>query len=69
MPRHKYTAAQAKHIRQRLGLSITAFAEKYGVGKSTVSQWEAGKRRIEGPSAAIYWRIERDELSGPSRRG
>jgi DNA-binding transcriptional regulator YiaG len=41
-----------------MGLSVTEFASKYGLAKSTVSQWENGKRKITGTAAWFYHCIE-----------
>jgi DNA-binding transcriptional regulator YiaG len=55
LPRRRYTPEQAKRIRERMGLSVTEFARKYGLAKSTVSQWETGKRKISGTAAWFYY--------------
>jgi DNA-binding transcriptional regulator YiaG len=58
LPRKRYTPAQARKIRERTGLSVTGFAKKYGLAKSTISQWENGKRKIVGTAARFYYCVE-----------
>ena len=40
----KFTPERVKALRERLGLSRLAFAEKVGVGQSTVACWETAHR-------------------------
>lgn len=52
---HKsYSPKQVKRIRERLGYTQSGFARKFGLARSTVSQWEAGKRPVEGVAAAFF---------------
>ena len=38
------TAERAKAIRKASGLTQAAFAEKYGIPKRTIENWEGGQR-------------------------
>lgn len=38
------TAERAKAIRKASGLTQAAFAEKYGIPKRTIENWECGQR-------------------------
>jgi len=40
------TAEQFKKLRQRLGYTQLELANRLGVHKLTVSQWETGRRKI-----------------------
>ena len=40
----KFTPERVKELRERLGLTQLAFAEKVGVAQSTVACWETGQR-------------------------
>jgi putative transcriptional regulator len=48
-----------KAIRTRLGLSQTAFADRYGFRVRTVQEWKQGQRRPEGPARILLKIIER----------
>ena len=43
-----------KELRESVGLSQYAFAEKFGISQSTVGNWEAGRRE---PNSATMQRI------------
>jgi len=45
----QFTPERIKAIRAALGLNQKEFADKIGVAGSTVSLWESGDRRPEGP--------------------
>ena len=49
----RFTAADVKAIRQRLGKSQSEFAAMFGVSVSTLQNWEQGRRRPEGPARAL----------------
>jgi len=51
----KFTPERVKALRERLGFTRLAFAEKLGVGQSTVACWETGHRTPE--SFAIVSRL------------
>jgi DNA-binding transcriptional regulator YiaG len=44
------SAEEIHGLRQRLGLTQRELAKWLGVSESTVSLWEAGKRRPRGPA-------------------
>ena len=46
-------AAYARGVRERVGLSQTAFARRIGVPVATVRNWEQGKRSPRGPARAL----------------
>ena len=48
-----------KAIRTKIGLSQTAFADRYGFRVRTVQEWEQGRRRPEGPARILLKIIER----------
>jgi DNA-binding transcriptional regulator YiaG len=48
-----WTTERVAALRQRLGLSQTAFADELGVRQQTVSEWETGRYRPRGASARI----------------
>jgi putative transcriptional regulator len=48
-----------KAIRAKLGLSQTAFADRYGFRVRTLQEWEQGRRRPEGPARILLKIIER----------
>ena len=45
------TAADLKRERERLGLSQSELARRFGVDVMTVSRWERGERQITAPGA------------------
>ena len=45
------TAERAKAIRKASGLTQAAFADRYGIPKRTVENWEGGQR--EAPSYVL----------------
>lgn len=46
--------------RQRLGMTQSAFAARFGVALPTLRKWEQGKRRPEGPARVLLRVIERE---------
>jgi putative transcriptional regulator len=46
-------AAYSRSVRERVGLSQTAFARRIGVPVATVRNWEQGKRSPRGPARAL----------------
>jgi len=46
-------AAYARSVRNRTGLTQTAFAARIGVPVETVRNWEQGKRSPRGPARAL----------------
>lgn len=53
-----YTA-NAKVIRENLGLSQTEFAQTYKIPLSTLKNWEQGRRSPDATASAYLWTIER----------
>lgn len=53
-----YTA-NAKVIREKLGLSQTEFAQSYKIPLSTLKNWEQGRRSPDATASAYLWTIER----------
>ena len=46
-----------KELRKRLGLSQAKFAEKWGIPKRTIEDWEAGKREVKGYIVRMMYNI------------
>ena len=46
--------------RQRLGMTQSAFAARFGVALPTLRKWEQGKRRPDGPARVLLQVIERE---------
>jgi len=46
-------ASDVRAIRERTGLSQTAFAHLIGVSVNTLQNWEQDRRRPTGPAAAL----------------
>ena len=58
-------AAYSRGVRERTGLSQTAFARRIGVPVATVRNWEQGKRSPRGPARALLRLLHRrPELAG-----
>jgi len=49
----KYRAVDAKRIRGKLHVSQSQFAMMLGVSKSTLQNWEQGRREPDGPAKAL----------------
>ena len=49
----KYRPVDIKRIRNRLHVSQSQFALMIGVSKSTLQNWEQGRREPEGPAKAL----------------
>jgi putative transcriptional regulator len=49
-----------KAIRKRLGLTQTAFAQRYGFEVSSIRNWEQGRRQPEGPARTLLVVIDRE---------
>jgi putative transcriptional regulator len=52
------TAEQVRALRQRLGLSQSQFARKFGFGIDTLQQYEQGRRVPSGPASSLLRVIE-----------
>nr|DAV96168.1 MAG TPA: Helix-turn-helix XRE-family like protein [Caudoviricetes sp.] len=46
-----------KELRKRLGFSQAKFAEKWGIPKRTIEDWEAGKREVKGYIVSMMYKI------------
>lgn len=53
-------APDVRAIRDRLGLSRSAFAERFGFGLATVRDWEHGRRVPRTTSRVLLQIIERE---------
>jgi len=49
----KYRPLDIKRIRKRLHVSQSQFSMLIGVSKSTLQNWEQGRREPEGPAKAL----------------
>ena len=59
--RGEITPAQVRALREHLGLSLEALAEKLGVKPSTIYGWETpSQKRRPSPSHAILLRLLED---------
>lgn len=58
-PSPAFIAAKVRSIRRRLGLSQSQFAAMLRVPKSTLQNWEQGRRKPEGPALALLIIAER----------
>ena len=54
-----FTAAKIKQIRSKARMSQPVFAQFLNVGRTTVAQWEQGKKSPGGPSARLLDVIDR----------
>lgn len=52
-------AAAVRRTRERAGLSEAGFAARIGVSRSTIRDWEAGRRLPRGPARALLRIIDR----------
>ncbi|WP_442919105.1 helix-turn-helix domain-containing protein [Methylobacterium sp. Leaf118] len=43
------TGVELRAARERLGFSVSLFAERLEVDRSAVSRWESGDRAVPGP--------------------
>ena len=49
-----------KAIRKRLGLTQAAFAQRYGFERSSIRNWEQGRRQPEGPARLLLVVIDKE---------
>jgi len=47
-----------KTLRNRLGLTQTALADRLGVDQSLISKWENGERTPDGPALILLRQME-----------
>lgn len=50
----------ARRVRQALGLSQDAFAERYGIPAATLRDWEQGRREPDTAAASYLTAIQAD---------
>lgn len=72
---HAAKPVDVASIRNRAGLSQSAFSRQIGVSVGTLRNWEQGRRRPEGPARILLAMLDRDPrivdttLSGHLRTG
>jgi putative transcriptional regulator len=59
-PRFVSRGPDVRALRERLGLSQEAFAERFQISLRTVQEWEQRRRVPEGPARTLLRVIERD---------
>lgn len=59
-PRYVRVGPDVRALRERLGLSQEAFAERFHLSLRTIQDWEQGRRIPEGPARVLLQVIERD---------
>jgi len=55
----KYGPIEVKRIRKRLRVSQSQFAMMIGVSKSTLQNWEQGRREPDGPAKALLQVVDK----------
>ena len=55
-----YDAIDIRKLRESVDVSQAQFARMIGVSKSTLQNWEQGRRRPRGPAKALLHVFERD---------
>lgn len=56
---HPPVEVNVKAIRQRTGLSQSKFAQRFGFSLDSIQNWEAKRRRPEGPARTLLLIIDR----------
>ena len=56
----KYPPIEVKRIRNKLHVSQSQFAMIIGVSKSTLQNWEQGRREPEGPAKALLRVVDKN---------
>jgi putative transcriptional regulator len=56
----RYRPVDIKRIRSRLHVSQSQFALMIGVSKSTLQNWEQGRRAPEGPAKALLRVVDKE---------
>lgn len=54
------SAESVREIRERTGLSQDQFARLFRISVATLRNWEQGRRRPDGPAAALLTAIRND---------
>lgn len=55
-----YDAIDIRKLRESIDVSQSQFARMIGVSKSTLQNWEQGRRRPRGPARALLRVFEKD---------
>lgn len=53
-------AVSVKAVREKTGLSQAKFAKLIDVPKSTLQNWEQGRRPVQGPARALFKALSAD---------
>jgi len=56
----RYGPVEVKRIRSKLHVSQAQFAMMIGVSKSTLQNWEQGRREPEGPAKALLRVVDKN---------
>lgn len=56
----RYRPVDVKRVRKKLHVSQSQFAMIIGVSKSTLQNWEQGRREPEGPAKALLRVVEQN---------
>jgi|688.fasta_scaffold1173707_1 putative transcriptional regulator len=56
---HTYTFADAKAIREKLGMTQGVFAKTYNIPVHTLRGWEQKQRHPDAAASAYLWSIEK----------
>ena len=62
-PIHQFTPKEIKDLREREQVSQTVFAHYLNVSKDSVSRWERGEKRPDGPSLKLLSLVEKKGLT------
>ncbi len=62
-PIHQFTPKEIKDLREREQVSQTVFAHYLNVSKNSVSRWERGEKRPDGPSLKLLSLVEKKGLT------
>ena len=69
MSKHKWTGAEVKALRDRLGMTQDEFAHRIGTSVSVISRWECGKRTPTGLYARALDALAAEGKSGRKKNG
>jgi putative transcriptional regulator len=62
-PIHEFTPEEIQALREREQVSQTVFAHYLNVSKDSVSRWERGEKRPDGPSLKLLSLVEKKGLT------
>jgi putative transcriptional regulator len=62
-PIHEFTPEEIQALREREQVSQTVFAHYLNVSKDSVSRWERGDKRPDGPSLKLLSLVEKKGLA------